>query len=174
MLIRIAPDIFYDEKYECVTIQAVRKEIFGTRKFKDKYPWRKDFKAKIKTVSTSKLDSTAASVVHSTAEEYFNHRTGRPYSLSPPDKEIAAFALSNSWDVSTGDKDLIDFLNQQFNIRSYSSLEVLNIWLSKKAIVWNEELHTILNEWSALREKPQPEKAKSTFYKLTGKKYPGP
>lgn len=36
MLIRIAPDMFKDERYECVTVNEVWQELFRTRKFKTK------------------------------------------------------------------------------------------------------------------------------------------
>jgi hypothetical protein len=34
MLIRIAPDMFRDDRYGCVTIQEVFQELFRTQKFK--------------------------------------------------------------------------------------------------------------------------------------------
>ncbi len=39
MLLRIAPDIFVDERFECVTVKVVHDEIVGTTRFKSKYPW---------------------------------------------------------------------------------------------------------------------------------------
>lgn len=37
MLIRIAPDMFRDDGYGCVTIQEVFQELFRTQKFKMQY-----------------------------------------------------------------------------------------------------------------------------------------
>ena len=44
MLIRIAPDMFCDDRYECVTIQEMIQEMFRTQKFKMRYPWRTKYK----------------------------------------------------------------------------------------------------------------------------------
>ena len=44
MLIRIVPDMFMDERFECVTVHDVRKEVFQTQRFKTRYPWRNEFK----------------------------------------------------------------------------------------------------------------------------------
>jgi hypothetical protein len=166
--------MFVDDRFECVTIQTVRRELFGTTKFKDKYPWRTQYKAKLKAMPTTMLDATTLSVVNAAADEHFNERTGRPYNLSPADKEVAAYALSKGWDVSTGDSGLIDFLNQQFHTQPLSALEVLNYWLEKKVVSWSEQLHAILVEWTTQGERPQPQAAKKRFTALTGKKYPGP
>jgi hypothetical protein len=174
MLLRIAPDMFVDDRFECVTIQTVRRELFGTTKFKDKYPWRTQFKTNLKTVPTLKLDATTLSVVNATADEHFNERTGRPYNLSSADKEVAAYALSKGWDVSTGDTGLIDFLTQQFQTSVLSALEVLNYCLEQNVVSWSERLHAVLVEWATQGERPQPLAAKKRFTSLTGKKYPGP
>jgi hypothetical protein len=146
----------------------------STRAFKDKYPWRTDYKTRVKAISTATRDSVTLSVVNAAAEECFNERTGRPYGLSPPDKEIAAYAVSQGWMVTTGDTGLIDFLQQQFHTRILSALEVLNIWLQKEVVTWDEQLHAVLVEWDTQRERPQPAAAKKRFAALTGKKYPGP
>jgi hypothetical protein len=42
MLLRIAPDMFTDERYECKAIRDVHDEIVQTTKFKTKYPWTVD------------------------------------------------------------------------------------------------------------------------------------
>ena len=174
MLIRIAPEMFCDERYECVTIQAVRREMFSTPRFKQKYPWQTEYKSKIKAVSTFKQDSQVASAVHMAAENNLNEVDGRPYGLSHADKEVASYAVSNSWGVATGDGGLLCFLPQQFDVTVYSALEVLNIWLKKGITTWSDEMDRILRDWVHDRERPQPEKAKREFKKLTGKKYPGP
>ena len=53
MLIRIAPDMFTDERFDCVTVQEVCEEIFRTQRFKTKYPWRSDYKDKIRPVQST-------------------------------------------------------------------------------------------------------------------------
>ena len=57
MLIRVAPDMFCDERYACVTIQEVIRELFRTQKLKAKYPWRKEVKNTIKVMGASKLET---------------------------------------------------------------------------------------------------------------------
>ena len=56
MLIRIAPEMFCDDRFECVTIPEVIHELFQTQKFKTSYPWRKEFKSKIKAIRTSEIE----------------------------------------------------------------------------------------------------------------------
>jgi hypothetical protein len=40
MLLRIAPDMFADPRYRCVTIAPVFNEYVRTQRFKHRYPWR--------------------------------------------------------------------------------------------------------------------------------------
>ena len=53
MLIRIAPDMFLDDRFECVTIKKVCDEIIQTQKFKTKYPWRIKYKSKLKSLGST-------------------------------------------------------------------------------------------------------------------------
>ncbi len=55
MLMRIAPEIFCDDRFECVTIRQVINELFQTQRFKTNYPWRKEYKSKIKAMGTSEM-----------------------------------------------------------------------------------------------------------------------
>lgn len=55
MLIRIVPDMFIDERFDCLTITDVKDEIFRTQKFKTKYPWRIHLKNKIETIGITNL-----------------------------------------------------------------------------------------------------------------------
>ncbi|WDN87463.1 hypothetical protein BuS5_00431 [Desulfosarcina sp. BuS5] len=55
MLIRVAPDMFCDDRYGCVTIQEVSQELFRTQKFKSRYPWRASYKSKIKPLGASRV-----------------------------------------------------------------------------------------------------------------------
>ena len=45
MLLRIAPDMFTDPRYGCVTIRQIYDEITRTPKFKSKYLWLHEKKA---------------------------------------------------------------------------------------------------------------------------------
>lgn len=51
LLLRIAPDMFRDERFQCKTILDVHDEIFRTSKFKTKYPWIKELRARILELS---------------------------------------------------------------------------------------------------------------------------
>ena len=53
MLLRIAPDMLTDERYNCVVPSLVRDELFRTQKFKDKYPWRTRYKSQVVTLPAS-------------------------------------------------------------------------------------------------------------------------
>ena len=57
MLLRIAPDMFADKRYECVTIRQVWEEITQTQKFKSKYPWRKDYARHIQSLPKSTVET---------------------------------------------------------------------------------------------------------------------
>jgi hypothetical protein len=49
MLLRIVPDMFIDERFECVTLRCIHDELVQTTKFRTKYPWIRDFKKSLKT-----------------------------------------------------------------------------------------------------------------------------
>jgi hypothetical protein len=55
MLIRIAPKMFTEMEYECVTVAEVVQEIKRTQKFKDKHPWNMIWskKLRLKTLAAS-------------------------------------------------------------------------------------------------------------------------
>jgi len=40
LLIRIAPQMFIDDKFNCFTVREVWEEVFQTQKFRTKYSWR--------------------------------------------------------------------------------------------------------------------------------------
>jgi len=80
MLIRIAPDMFHDDRYGCVTIQEVFQELFRTQKFKTRYPWRTRYKSKIKALGKSKVEAgdfklylEAIHVVYRVSEKPLQH-----------------------------------------------------------------------------------------------------
>jgi hypothetical protein len=51
MLLKIAPQMFIEKKYQCATITDIHNEIVRTAKFKTKYPWVKGMLGNLKTVS---------------------------------------------------------------------------------------------------------------------------
>jgi hypothetical protein len=86
---------------------------------------------------------------------------------------LIACAAANNYTISSGDDDLIAFALQQYDITTLTPLEILNNWLTRKLLVWDDGKQKILQEWAQMYEKPQPSKAKNVFHQLTGYKYIG-
>lgn len=173
MLIRIAPQMFKDSNFGCVTIRCIREEFFRTQKFKDKYPWRIDYKSNIVHISDNKIDKRVMETIGLIADAKLTPEK-HPYYLSNEDKSIIACAVSNNYTIGTGDDNLIKFAKNEFDIRSFmSALGILNFWLRKKLITWSKKLESILIEWKTQEEIRQSKHAKFVFRRLTGKKYLG-
>ena len=117
MLIRIAPDMFRDDRYGCVTIQEVFQELFRTQKFKTKYPWRTKYKSKIKAVIKSKVETDDFNLYLEAIRNIIetgkiNERTKKFFSLSYVDQQIAACSIAHGFKLTTVDDDLNDFVIQ--------------------------------------------------------------
>jgi len=54
-----------------------------------------------------------------------------------------------------------------------SPLGMINIWLEKRLVLYDEKLQTILEDWNKCREAPQPRSEIKRFEKLTGCRYLG-
>lgn len=182
MLLLIAPDMFISKQYECVTIKVVHDEIIRTTKFKSKYPWTRQLRGKIKPISVSKHQKELIDLYFSAISELINNgtvnkTTGRFFDLSFPDRKIAASTLALGYKITSGDRDLVTFCKQEF-LKEFkgdvSPLEIINRWIEKGIIEWDDTKHQYLSDWSENREHPQPNKAKVTFKKLTDRKYEGP
>ena len=181
MLIRIAPDMFIDKKYECVTISDVVKEIFRTQKFKNKYPWRKRYKSKIKPLSNPILRTNEFTLYYQAnrsliAEGVINRKTELYFDLSLVDQKIIACAQANTFRITTGDNDLIEYYLQQCSNNPdeiISPLGMINIWLKKGLILWGEKQQIILEDWKKCDEAPQPRTEIKKFKTLTGYNYAG-
>lgn len=181
MLIRIAPDMFTDPKFECVTISDVVKEIYRTQKFKNRYPWRKRYKSKIKSLSNSVLKSNDFNLYYSANSKLIengviNRKTNFYFDLSRVDQKIIACAQANIFRITTGDKDLIEYYLQQCSNNPdeiISPLGMINLWLKKKLIFWDEKSQTILEDWKKCNEASQPTTEIKIFKNLTGYKYLG-
>jgi len=181
MLLRIAPEMFVDERYQCVTIHQVRDEIFRTTKFHDKYPWRNTFREKVICVSDEVsrdpdirryFDAITILIDNVTV----NQVTESPFDLSRVDKVVLANALARGFRISTGDKDLEDFARQEFGGEfkgTISPLGVLNGWIEKALIHWSEELHCFMADWKVNNEHLQPKIEIARFNRLTRRGYPG-
>ena len=181
MLLRIAPDMFIDERYECVTIKDVHDEIKRTSKFKNKYPWAKDLRSKIKTLSLRASQRKTVDLYFSTISELINTGTinkvtGHLFDLSYPDRKIAASTLALGYKITSGDAGLVAFCGQEFSKEfkgAVSPLAVINRWIEKGIIVWDDIKQEYLADWAEKNEHPQPRNDKVVFRKLTKRKYVG-
>lgn len=180
MLIRIAPDMFIDPKYECVTIKEVCDEMIRTPKFKTKYPWRIKYRSKLKppgsTIENDQLIQKRYKIIDNLVETVgvMNKKTGRPYYLSRTDKTIAACALALNYGISTVEYELTEFLQQQFDRRIIKPLAIINYWLRKGIIKWDDGKQAVLEDWLICNEAPQDKSQVKTFTRLTNCEYPGP
>lgn len=181
MLIRIAPDMFIAEHYECCTINPVRDEIFRTQRFKTKYPWRNQFKDKIRCLPNDFLENDNvirySDAVKSLIDQgTINERTGLEFDLSYVDRMVLSCALGNRFRITTGDDDLKVFAKQEFgdHFKGWiSPLGMINRWIRDNMIGWNDALHDYLADWDRNNEHPQPQPQKRAFKKLTSYNYPG-
>jgi hypothetical protein len=181
LLLRIAPEMFVDPVFECVTIHEVVKEIVSTTKFKKKYPWRTEYRTKLiplpasqyRTPSYERLKGIISALIESVV---MNEKTQRMISLSEEDQAIAACAIANGYSITSGDTNLVAFLQQQFkpDFRgNLTALEVVNFWLAKGAITWDDSKQTLLADWKTQGEVAQPRNAIQKFTQLTKKPYLG-
>lgn len=181
MLLRIAPDMFTDERYECRTIREVHDEIVRTTKFKSKYPWTREMKDKVKTVVLSKEQKQTETMFFETVrtlnrQGVVNQKTGRFIDLSREDMRVISHALTLDYRITSGDRDLVQFALQEFKEEfrgNVSPLEIINYWLESGIIEWDEMKQICLSVWAEDNEHSQPMKAKKYFKKLTGFKYTG-
>lgn len=176
MLLRIAPDMLADERYNCVVPSLVRDELFRTQKFKDKYPWRTRYKSQVVTLPASLAQTDdfnrSLQIVELLVSSSRNERTGRRYGLSGVDKRLAALVIANEYQSSTGDSDLRDFLFQEFEIPNISPLEIINDWLARELIKWDDDRQAVLEDWKRCNEHPQPKEHIKNFEVITGRAYP--
>jgi hypothetical protein len=179
MLIRITPEMFCDDRYECVTIQEVIQEIFRTQKFKRRYPWRERYKSKIKALGTSRINEGDFKLCLELVKDIvfagkINERTGYYFNLSYVDQVMAACSIAHNFRLTTVDDDLADFVKQEFSGDIISPLGIINDWIEKGLVRWNNNLQMIIEDWERCNENPQPKKEIKRFEKITGYKYAGP
>lgn len=179
MLIRIAPDMFVDERYDCATIIEVRNEIFKTQKFKSKYPWRDKYKGKIQPIPYGKEKIDEAQfhfelVSNLANSAVYNKKTGRIFDLSWVDRKIVSYALTYGLSVSSTDNDLIHFIEQEFDKSNNYPLSILNSWLKSGLVKFEFSLEAIIEEWTKNNEPPQPKIDIFEFERITKHKYLGP
>lgn len=176
MLLRIAPDMFTDPSYECMMTQTVYQEFIQTQKFKNKYPWRGTYRQHLKSVSQGDLDDAGyglkLNIIKTINNTAIRVSTGRRYNLSRADTEVAAATVCLAAKITTGDINLAAFLADQFDIECISALGLVNLWLEKEILTWNNDRQAIIEEWISLGERPQPKKDIRRFERLTGCDYP--
>jgi hypothetical protein len=181
LLLRIAPDMFINPTYECATIHDVLREITSTTKFKTRYPWLAFFRAKLNPLLSSEYHTQAYKNVRNTIgillqSIVINEKTQRVIDLSEEDQAIAACVIANGYRMSSGDSNLIAFLQQEFKPAfkgNLSALEVVNFWLEKGIVVWDDAKNAILADWKAQGEVAQPRSAIKKFTSISGYPYPG-
>jgi hypothetical protein len=176
MLIRIEPQMLTDSKYSCVTVRQVWEEFTQTQKFENKYPWRGEYKRYIRCLSQSIVDTANYQIALKTAkvieEMQRNQRTEKSYGLSRRDLEIAAIAIDQHFTLCSTDGNLIDFLDQQYEIPNVTPLQIVNDWIKEGLIEWNDSRQEVITDWIKCNEKPQLPADIRRFESLTRSKYP--
>ena len=179
MLIRIAPQLFIDKQYDCYTIHEARDELFKTPKFKERYPWRNNYKSNVECLTLSHVQKSKFKQYFGAIGLVLNNcaidkQTGKVLDLSYTDKSIIAYALVCEYKISSGDDKLIRFAKQEFPDEFkglISPLGVINLWLKEGIFVWRDEFDKYISDWK--NEAPQPQNEIVRFEKLTKKKYLG-
>lgn len=176
MLLRIAPGMFEDERYGCMTIHSVWEEFARNARIGREYPWRKELRSRVRSVPQGELETGAflkrLDIVWRTEQQKKNERTGRPFSLSWTDKRVAATCLTRHLELCTAEHNLEDFMRQEFESQNVSPLEIVNNWLEEGLIEWTQQRQDVIEEWVERPERPQPKKQICRFEKLTGRQYP--
>jgi len=68
---------------------------------------------------------------------------------------------------------LTDFLIQQFDIKVFKPLKVINDWLRKGLFQWDDEKQAVLEDWLVCNETPQDKRLIREFTHITNREYPG-
>ncbi len=171
--------MFNDPKYNCFTMNEMIKEIISTQKFKDKYPWRTEFKSSLKPMARDKLESgkvvSYQKVIRALIEApTVDTRTGKVYNLSPVDQKMLACALANDLHTCTEDGPAISFCKQEFPSvykGNLCALEIINTWLQSGMLQWDPTKQSLLQEWRVTNEPHQPLQAIARFRSLTNQPY---
>lgn len=90
--------------------------------------------------------------------------------LSEADLRMAAAALSFEAKLCTGDGALMRFAGDELELPVVQPLSVVNGWLEKGLIAWDNEKHGFLKDWVKERRQPRPDIER--FEQLTGRSYP--
>jgi hypothetical protein len=181
MLLRIAPDMFSDGRYECKTIHEIHDEIVQTTKFKNKYPWTRNVRPQLR-ISVLTPAQKQQEILYFEAvkvlnrERIYNEEKKRWIDLSWRDMKLLSHTLAFVYKMSAGDDDLEYFARTQFKEEfggNVMPLEIIIHWLEAGVITWDAEKQGYLSAWATDGEHPQLLKAKKRFKELTGIVYSG-
>lgn len=176
MLLRLAPDMFTDARYQCVTVREVWEEITQTHRLKLRYPWRDQYRKHIRSIPPGELRTEEYAAVlrglQSLSRGAYRTDTGRPYDLSPNDMRVAAATVVLGAKITTGDGNLAAFMDQQFEIENVVPLRLVNDWLGAGLFEWDDDRQRVLNDWVRLHEPRQPRDEIRRFEDLAGRTYP--
>jgi len=176
MLLRIAPNMFKDERYGCITIHNVWEEFTQNAHIGRKYPWRKQMKKHVRSVPQGCLETESflnqLRIVRALELNGHNQRTQQHFNLSEADKRVAATCLARELELCTAEYNLEDFMDQQFDRTNVSPLELVNNWIEQDLIAWSDAQQAIIKDWITQHERPQPPSEVTRFEKLTGREYP--
>lgn len=176
MLLRIAPEMFVDSRFECVTVNVVYQELRKQPRFKSKYPWLPGCLPKVRGLPQTQVETidyrrtlAAARLVSETA---VNSRTSRRFSLSRADLEVASAVITHGYDISTAEHDLEDFLAQEFDVINSHPLVLVNEWIERGLIVWGDAQQRVIEDWVVQNERRPPWPEIQRFEKAAKRKYP--
>ncbi len=174
MLLRIAPTMFEEDVYGCQTIHNVWEEFIQNARIGRDYPWRAELKKHVKSIPQGQLETDSFCLLFKLVNRLAtqpNTRTGSKFNLSHTDRRVATTCLDRHLELCTAEHELEDFMAQQFNRNNVSPLQLVNNWLERKLIDWDDERQSVIGEW-CLRERPQPVCQIQRFRELTGRVYP--
>lgn len=177
MLLRINPEMFIEEKFNCYTIPQVVQEFTRTPKFKELYPWKDTLKVKISSIGSTQLQNPNLQenlvLINFLLDNTINKKTDRLFNLSYVDKNVAACCITYDFIAATEDKNLKTFLEQEFDAKTASVLKIINDWIEEGLLTWDDNKQLLMAEWVKDNEAPQPKSEISRFTKLTQYKYLG-
>lgn len=133
--------------------------------------------SKIKYLSYTKEQSnninTAVNNITNLTEIIPNERTGKYFELSKIDKKIIACVIELEYELSSVDRDLNDFVEQQTDKKSIKPLALINIWLEKDLLNWDKEKQSYIRDWDLQNEAPQDKNDIKKFESFSGYNYCG-
>jgi hypothetical protein len=179
LILRIAPEMFTDDRFGCFTVKEIRDEIVQTHKLKTRYPWRTDYKDKIKFTVLGNEAKKSFEIYFRAIDNLvelgtINNSTNRFFDLSYIDRKIVAYSLATDSQLSTNDQDIRDFIWQHYDRNSISSLGLINKWLREGSLQWCDQFQMIIREWDTNNEPPQTREDIEGFERLSRFKYIGP